>query len=288
MTGILPASFTRAKGRHRAPGKLSTTMNSTARVSAAVAVSGGIVAAVAVPQVADAAPASHAVAASGLQAAGSFDGSASAAELANYAAENGTVLDLSKLLSAGAQAKPLLEGTTARSYTQPAASASTPTTTASATASTSRSATRSTVAAAPASSSGSSSSGSTSSGGSGSTGVSLPSSANSSEIIAIAKRYLGIPYVAGGTTPATGFDCSGFTSFVYRQAGISIPRVSRDQYAASTHVSNPQPGDLVFFGDPVHHVGIYAGNNMMIAAPYPGQVVRLQPIWDTPIGYGRF
>ncbi|NHN55610.1 C40 family peptidase [Calidifontibacter sp. DB0510] len=102
-------------------------------------------------------------------------------------------------------------------------------------------------------------------------------------------QYLGVPYVYGGTTPA-GFDCSGLIQYVYRQAGISVPRTATAQYYAATKVSTPQPGDLVFFGSSsyVSHIGIYAGNGRMIAAPYPGQAVRLQQIWETPIGYGRF
>lgn len=297
MSGLLPASFTRAKGRHRAPGKLSTTKNSTARISAAVAVTGGIVAAAAVPQAASAAPATRAVQAAdvqaaGAQAAGSLDASVSAADLAGYAAQNGTVVDVSQLLDASTQAKPLLEGVRARSYTKPkpvvtqsapaATQSSRSNTRSTAAASTSRSATRSSVSSTPSSSSDNGSSATSSSGSS----VSLPASASGSAVIAIAKRYLGVPYVHGGSTPS-GFDCSGLTSYVYRQLGISIPRTAATQQAAVQRVSNPQPGDLVFFGSPAYHVGIYAGNGMMIAAPYPGQVVRLQPIWVTPSGYGR-
>ncbi len=105
-------------------------------------------------------------------------------------------------------------------------------------------------------------------------------------IVSIAQRYIGVPYVFGGSSPA-GFDCSGLTQYVYAQAGISIPRTASAQVAAMRHVSNPQPGDLVYFGSPAHHIGIYVGGGKMIAAPYPGQNVRLQPIWDTPTGYLR-
>ncbi|TWP35493.1 NlpC/P60 family protein [Leekyejoonella antrihumi] len=113
--------------------------------------------------------------------------------------------------------------------------------------------------------------------------VSAPSRSGA---VGIAMRYIGVPYVYGGTSPA-GFDCSGLTQYVYAQLGISIPRTASAQQASMQSVSNPQPGDLVFFGYPAYHVGIYAGNGEMIAAPKPGGSVQLQKIWDTPSGYGR-
>jgi cell wall-associated NlpC family hydrolase len=105
-------------------------------------------------------------------------------------------------------------------------------------------------------------------------------------IIGIAQSYFGVPYVYGGTTPS-GFDCSGFTSYVYRQAGISIPRTASAQAAASTPVSNPRPGDLVFFGSPIYHVGIYVSPGRMIDAQRPGTVIGNHSIWTTPSMYGR-
>lgn len=107
------------------------------------------------------------------------------------------------------------------------------------------------------------------------------------EIISIAKQYLGVPYVWGGASPS-GFDCSGLTQYVYAKAGIKIPRVAHSQQDFLKPTSSPQPGDLVFFGTPAYHVGIYLGNNTQIAAPYPGQVVRIQPIYSTPSGYGTY
>ena len=107
-------------------------------------------------------------------------------------------------------------------------------------------------------------------------------------IIDTAKQYLGIPYVWGGATPSGGFDCSGLTQYVYAKVGLSIPRVASAQQRFLTKVSTPQPGDLVFFGSPAYHVGIWVSEGKMIAAPYPGQVVRLQPIYNTPTGFGRF
>lgn len=107
------------------------------------------------------------------------------------------------------------------------------------------------------------------------------------QAIAIAKKYLGVPYVLGGNSPSQGFDCSGLTKYVYAQLGVTLQRRARDQQATVPVTTNPIPGDLVFFGRPAHHVGIYLGNNTMLAAPYPGQVVRIQPIWDTPTSYGH-
>jgi cell wall-associated NlpC family hydrolase len=105
-------------------------------------------------------------------------------------------------------------------------------------------------------------------------------------IVGIAQSFFGVPYVYGGTTPS-GFDCSGFTSYVYRQAGISIPRTASAQAAASTPVSNPRPGDLVFFGSPIYHVGIYVSPGRMIDAQRPGTVIGNHSIWTTPSMYGR-
>ncbi len=114
--------------------------------------------------------------------------------------------------------------------------------------------------------------------------ASTPTSSAANQIIATAKQYLGVPYVWGGTTPR-GFDCSGLTSYAYARAGLSLPRVAAAQQSYLKSTQSPQPGDLVFFGSPAHHVGIYLGGNQMIAAPYPGQVVRIQGIYN-PTNYG--
>lgn len=106
-------------------------------------------------------------------------------------------------------------------------------------------------------------------------------------VVEIALRYLGVPYVYGGSTPA-GFDCSGLMQYVYRQVGVSLPRTSRAQYGVGQHIAADrpdllQPGDLVFFGtngDPsrVHHVGMYVGDGNYIHAPYTGTVVRINSL----------
>jgi hypothetical protein len=100
-------------------------------------------------------------------------------------------------------------------------------------------------------------------------------------IVREAQKYLGVDYVWGGTTPA-GFDCSGLVQYCLNSLGISIDRVAEDQYECGTPVSKDelQPGDLVFFEQNgyIHHVGIYAGNNMMIHAPQTGDVVKYQSL----------
>lgn len=105
-----------------------------------------------------------------------------------------------------------------------------------------------------------------------------------------ARAQLGKRYQWGGTGP-NGFDCSGLTQTAWRAAGVTIPRVSRDQAARLPSVSRAdlQPGDLVFFNRPVNHVGIYAGNGELIeASSGRGQVVARPLAGRTGIvGYGR-
>jgi cell wall-associated NlpC family hydrolase len=124
-----------------------------------------------------------------------------------------------------------------------------------------------------------STSSSTSTSGSYVTTSSVPASAVGSKVIAVASRYVGVPYVWGGTTPA-GFDCSGFTSYVYGQLGVSLPRTSSSQRYAGTVVSRSeaQPGDIIWTSG---HVAIYAGGNMEIDAPRPGKTIQFHTIWQT-------
>jgi cell wall-associated NlpC family hydrolase len=106
-------------------------------------------------------------------------------------------------------------------------------------------------------------------------------------VLGIAAQYEGLMYSYGGTSPSTGFDCSGFTQYVFGRVGISLPRTAEAQRAATTRVSDPQPGDLVFFGSPAYHVGIYAGNGMMWDSPRSGKAVALRSIWSSSVTYGR-
>lgn len=119
-----------------------------------------------------------------------------------------------------------------------------------------------------------------------------PAPAPSGNVVSIAANYLGVPYQWAGNTPG-GFDCSGFTRFVFEKAGKAIPRNSAAQYANSTKVSNPQPGDLVFFGSgSVTHVGIYTGGGQFIGAQSSTGVAYASvhgPYWGQRfIGYGRY
>jgi cell wall-associated NlpC family hydrolase len=112
-----------------------------------------------------------------------------------------------------------------------------------------------------------------------------PTNGPGSAAVAVAEKYLGIPYVYGGTDPAKGLDCSGLVQLVYRQMGINLPRTTYEQVKVGTPVdpANMQAGDLVFsVGDRAHvangHVGIYAGNGMYVVAPHTGDVVKLAPV----------
>jgi cell wall-associated NlpC family hydrolase len=106
--------------------------------------------------------------------------------------------------------------------------------------------------------------------------------------IDVARRYLGVRYVFGGTNPAIGLDCSGLVQLVFRQLGVNLPRTAQQQYAATSRLTRAQlqPGDLVFFArtyaDPndwITHVGIYIGDGQQINAPTEGQVVSVQPVF---------
>lgn len=114
----------------------------------------------------------------------------------------------------------------------------------------------------------------------------VPASEVAGVALAFARSQLGKPYLWGATGP-DAYDCSGLTGAAYRAAGIELPRTSRQQWYAGPHVGLGQlePGDLLFWGydvtDPatIHHVAIYAGQDLMVAAPHAGDVVKVQPVY---------
>jgi cell wall-associated NlpC family hydrolase len=107
----------------------------------------------------------------------------------------------------------------------------------------------------------------------------LPSSPGASTAVEWAKAQLGKPYVYGDNGPDS-FDCSGLVQYVWGKAGVDLPHAVDAQYYALPHVSRDQlqPGDIVVFGDDLHHDGIYVGNNTMIHAPQTGEYVSYQDI----------
>jgi cell wall-associated NlpC family hydrolase len=100
-------------------------------------------------------------------------------------------------------------------------------------------------------------------------------------VVGIALQYLGIPYVWGGSSPSTGFDCSGFTSYVFAQIGVYLPHHAASQYSMGTPVPYDQlaPGDLVFFSG-LGHVGLYMGDGLFVHAPHTGDVVKISSLAD--------
>lgn len=113
---------------------------------------------------------------------------------------------------------------------------------------------------------------------------------NVQAVLDAAYSMIGTPYRWGGSSPETGFDCSGFTMWAWSHAGVSLPHSSAAQYSALPHVDRAdlQPGDLVFFYSPISHVGIYVGGGRMIDSPHTGTVVQVRPIhWDSFVGAAR-
>jgi cell wall-associated NlpC family hydrolase len=112
--------------------------------------------------------------------------------------------------------------------------------------------------------------------------VPVAGTATGNDVVAVAKKYIGVPYVWGGTNPATGMDCSGFTQRVFKDLGIEIPRVVSDQMRQGTPVASlaeAKPGDLLvsFGGD---HISIYLGNGKAIDAPVPGKTIQIRDAWE--------
>ncbi|WP_369379572.1 NlpC/P60 family protein [Streptomyces sp. cg36] len=118
-------------------------------------------------------------------------------------------------------------------------------------------------------------------------GHEVPASQRGAAALSAAQTQIGKPYVYGATGTAS-FDCSGLTSWAYRQAGISIPRTSQEQANAGTRIgrSELKPGDLVLFYGDLHHVGLYAGNGQVLHAPKPGANVRYEAMGNMPFQFG--
>lgn len=102
-----------------------------------------------------------------------------------------------------------------------------------------------------------------------------------SQVVAVARQYIGVPYVYGGASPS-GFDCSGLVMYVYAQFGVGLAHSVRSQAASGVRISaaDAQPGDLVVWSDGSHD-GIYSGGGNVIHAPYPGRTVSEQPLWGS-------
>jgi len=115
------------------------------------------------------------------------------------------------------------------------------------------------------------------------------SGASGDDLVTDAEKYLGVPYVWGGTDPDTGLDCSGFTQLVAKENGITLPRTAAQQARVGTEVPSldqAKAGDLVVL-EGGSHIGIYVGDGKMIHAPKAGDVVKISKVWETPMTIRR-
>lgn len=118
-----------------------------------------------------------------------------------------------------------------------------------------------------------------------------PASTLNSRVLHYGEALRGTRYVWGGTSPAHGFDCSGFTQYTYKRAGKGISRVASDQYHRSVHEKAPKPGDLVFVHDKhgsVYHVAIYVNSRTWLEAEKPGKGVNYYKPWSKSVYYGHY
>lgn len=121
------------------------------------------------------------------------------------------------------------------------------------------------------------------------TAGSLGTAGTGQGLVDAAQKYIGVPYVWGGTNPATGLDCSGFVQRAMADIGVSVPRVAKDQGRLGTAVSSlavAEPGDLLVFGGG-SHIGIYVGDGTMIDEPKPGKSVSVRDVFETPTAIRR-
>ncbi|MFF3556673.1 NlpC/P60 family protein [Streptomyces tsukubensis] len=119
-------------------------------------------------------------------------------------------------------------------------------------------------------------------------GKTLPGSSTAAAAFAAGQSKIGKPYLWGATGP-NSFDCSGFTSWAYKQANVKLPRMSQDQANAGTRIykqSDLKPGDLVIFYGDLHHVGLYAGGGQVLHSPRSGAVVRYESMNNMPFQFG--
>jgi cell wall-associated NlpC family hydrolase len=117
-----------------------------------------------------------------------------------------------------------------------------------------------------------------------------PPSSRAGVAIQAALSQLGVRYRFGAKSPGSAFDCSGLTSWAWGVAGLGIPRTSRTQYAGLPRIPTAavQPGDLIFSGYPIHHVGMYLGNGQYVHAPRTGDVVKISAVsWSRVVGIVR-
>jgi cell wall-associated NlpC family hydrolase len=118
-----------------------------------------------------------------------------------------------------------------------------------------------------------------------------PVGQGASAAIAAARSVLGVRYTWGGASPATGFDCSGLVMWAWSHGGKSLPHSSQSMYGAARKIplSAIQPGDLIFYGSPVHHVALYIGGGQIIHAPHTGSYVQVASMyyWSDLVGAGR-
>ena len=116
-------------------------------------------------------------------------------------------------------------------------------------------------------------------------------SSRGQSVLSVAAQYLGVPYRFGGTSPSSGWDCSGAMQYLFGQVGISLPRSSAAQYAATTKISRneAEPGDMVFFfsGGHVYHAALYAGGGMIYDSGRTGSRFAKRAIWSNNVAFTR-